>query len=82
MGTSIKEPQYYSRNITEKKDPGRYILIIFRIFSWFSLFGLPIKISVYSNATESHASVISQLRVRGAGFKVYLKGQSGDLRSR
>ena len=36
MGTPNREPQEYSRNIMEYKDPGRYI--------WGSLFGVPSKL--------------------------------------
>ena len=39
MGTPKREPQEYSRNIIESKDPGRYIPIIFLLYSWGSLLG-------------------------------------------
>ena len=32
MGTSNTEPQEYSRNIVEYKDPGKYIFIIFLLY--------------------------------------------------
>ena len=32
MGTRNGEPQEYSRNVIEYKDPGRYIPIIFLLF--------------------------------------------------
>ena len=53
MGTPNREPQEYSRNIKEYKDPGRfrvvvwglgfrgYIPIIFLLYSWGSLSGVP-----------------------------------------
>ena len=46
MGTPNREPQEYSRNILECKDPGRYIPIIFLLLvcAWGSLFGIPIKV--------------------------------------
>ena len=48
MGTPNREPQEYSRNIieyiVEQKDPGRSIPIIFLLYSWGSLFGVPIKV--------------------------------------
>ena len=47
MGTPNMEPQDYSRNIIEYKDPGRYIPIIFLLYSWGSLFGVPIKVPSY-----------------------------------
>ena len=39
MGTPKREPQEYSRNIIEHKDPGRYIPTIFLGFP----FGVPLK---------------------------------------
>ena len=45
MGTpKTREPQEYCRNITEYKGPGRYIPITFLLYSWGSLFGIPIKV--------------------------------------
>ena len=44
MGTPNREPQEYSRNIIEYKGPGRYIPIIFVLYFWGSLFGVPIKV--------------------------------------
>ena len=44
MGTPNREPQEYSRNIIEYKEPGSYIPIIFPLYSWASLFGVPIKV--------------------------------------
>ena len=41
LGTSKWEPQECSRNIVEYKDPGRYIPIMFLLYSWGSLFGGP-----------------------------------------
>ena len=41
MGTPNREPQEYSGNIIEYKDPARYIPIIFLLYSWGSLFGVP-----------------------------------------
>ena len=40
-GSPNREPQEYSRNIMEYRDPGRYIPIIFLLYSWGSLFGVP-----------------------------------------
>ena len=36
MGTPNREPQEYSRNIREYKNPGRYIPIVFLRYSWGS----------------------------------------------
>ena len=44
MGTPNKESQEYGRNKIEYKDPGRYILIIFLLYSWGSLFGVSSKV--------------------------------------
>ena len=44
MGTPNREPQEHSRNRKEYKDPGRYIPIIFLLYSWGSLSGVPIKV--------------------------------------
>ena len=44
MGTPNREPQEYSRNIIEYKDPGRYTPSILLLFSWGSLFEVPIKV--------------------------------------
>ena len=47
MGTPNREPQEYSRNIIEDKDPGRHIPIMFKLYSWSSLFGVPIKVPLF-----------------------------------
>ena len=44
LGTPNREPQEYSRNIMEYKDPGRYIPIIYLLYSWGSLFGVPSRV--------------------------------------
>ena len=36
LGTPSREPQEYSRNIMEYKDLGRYIPIIYLLYSWGS----------------------------------------------
>ena len=46
MGTPNREPQEYSRSIIEYEDPGRYIPIIFLLFSWGALFGVPSKVPI------------------------------------
>ena len=47
MGTPNREPQEYSRNLKEYKDPGRYIPMIFLLYSWGSLFGVPTKVPLF-----------------------------------
>ena len=44
LGTPHRAPQEHSRNITEYKDPGGYIPIIFLLYSWGSLFGVRSKV--------------------------------------
>ena len=44
LGTPNREPQEYSRNILEYKDPGRYIPIICLLYSWGSRFGVPSRV--------------------------------------
>ena len=44
LGTPNREPQEYTRNIMEYKDPGRYIPIIYLLYSWGSLFGVPSRV--------------------------------------
>ena len=48
MGTPNTEPQEYSRNTTECKDPNGYIPIIFLQYSWGSLFGVPNNVPLVS----------------------------------
>ena len=44
MRTPNREPQEYSRNRIEYKDPGRYIPFMFLLYSCGSLFGVPSKV--------------------------------------
>ena len=44
LGTPNREPQEYSRNMMEYKDPGRYIPIIYLLYSWGSRFGVPSRV--------------------------------------
>ena len=44
MGTPNREPQEYSRNVIEYKDPGRHIPILFLVYFRGFLFGVPIKV--------------------------------------
>ena len=44
LGTPKREPQQYSRNIMEYKDPGRYIPIIYLLYSWGSRCGVPSRV--------------------------------------
>ena len=54
LGTPNREPQEYTRNVMEYKDPGRYIPIIYLLHSWGSRFGVPSKVPlVYAWALSS-----------------------------
>ena len=44
MGTPNREPQEYSKNIIEYKDPGRFMPTIFLLYSWGSLFVVAIAV--------------------------------------
>ena len=44
LGTPNREPQEYSRNTMEYKDPGRYIPIIYLLYSWGARFGVPSRV--------------------------------------
>ena len=52
MGTPNREPQEYSKNLIEYKDPGRYIPTIFLLYSWGSLFGVPIRVPLRSTRVQ------------------------------
>ena len=47
LGSPNREPQEYSRNIMEYKDPGRYIPIIYLLYSWGSRFGVPSRVPLF-----------------------------------
>ena len=47
MGTPNREPQEYSRNTIEYKDPSKYIPVVFQLYSWGSLFGVPSKVPLF-----------------------------------
>ena len=47
MGTPNREPQEYSGNIIAIYLPGSVYSIIFLLYSWGSLFGVPIKVPLY-----------------------------------
>ena len=51
LGTPNWKPQEYSSNIMEYKDPGRYIPIIYLLYSWGSLFGVPSRVPLCMSAT-------------------------------
>ena len=54
MGTPNREPQEHSRNLIQYKDPGRYIPIIFLLYSWRSLFGVPIRVPLNTVLKGDH----------------------------
>ena len=59
LGTPNREPQEYSSNIMENENPGRYILIIYLLYSWGSRFGVPSRVPL----EEFHS------RIRGPNRK-------------
>ena len=46
-GSPNREPQEYSSNMREIYLPGSLYFIIFLLYSWGSLFGVPIKVPLY-----------------------------------
>ena len=68
LGTPNREPQEYSRNIMEYKDPGWYIPIIYLLYSWGSLFGVPSRVPLsWGRWTHTHLRV-ARLKVCELGF--------------
>ena len=55
LGTPNRELQEYSRNIMEYKDPGRYIPIIYLLYSWGSRFGVPSRVPLLERACRQRA---------------------------
>ena len=49
-GNPDREPQEYSRNIMEYKDPGRYIPIIYLLYSWGSRSGVPSRVPLQNGS--------------------------------
>ena len=47
MGTPNREPQESSRNIIGIYLPGSFYSIIFLLYSWGSLFGVPNEVPLY-----------------------------------
>ena len=66
LGTPNREPQEYSRNIMEYKDPGRYIPIIYLLYSWGSLFGVPSRVPLMSVSSSALPTPLPG----GLGFRV------------
>ena len=52
LGTPNREPQEYSRNMMEYKDPGRYIPSIYLLYSWGSRFGVPSRVPLKKSACK------------------------------
>ena len=75
MGTPNREPQEYSKNMTEYKDPGRYIPII---YSYYILgvrcLGFPVKSLQDFKQNKKPSSLQScarAYRVLGLGFRAF-----------
>ena len=72
MGTPNRELQEYSRNIIEYEDHGRYIHIIVLLYSWGSLFGVPIKVPLYGffiTVLGNYSLGIQGLRIESLGVR-------------
>ena len=65
LGTPNREPQEYSRNMMEYKDPGRYIPIIFLLYSWGSRFGVPSRVPLEYGNVRTMSGLGLALRVQG-----------------
>ena len=52
LGTPNREPQEYSKNMMEYKDPGRYIPITYLLYSWGSRFGVPSRVPLLGLRVE------------------------------
>ena len=66
LGTPNREPQEYSKNIMEYKDPGRYIPIIYLLYSWGSRFGVPSRVPlIWRNLRKDHRCGINLVQLYG-----------------
>ena len=80
LGTPDREPQEYSRNIVEYKDPGRCIPIIYLLYSWSSRFGVPSRVPLLVGMVLSdwppsvHVSRCAGVRFMGFGFRLWVCG--------
>ena len=61
METPNREPQEYSRNITECDDPSGYFPTIFLLYSWGYLFGVPNNVPLQSDPQRLGPQVSSDL---------------------
>ena len=64
MGTPNREPQEYSRNIMGIYLPGSYYSIKFLLYSWGSLFGVPIRVPLI------RVEAASLTRVQTEGYRL------------
>ena len=68
----------------EYKDPGRYIPVMYLLYSWGSRFGVPSRVPLVVprlmrraflvESTRTTAAGSSWLRIRGLGFRVPSRG--------
>ena len=61
LGTPNREPQEYSRNIMVYKEPGKYIPIIYLLYSWGSQFGVPSRVPLILRPFKGGGSLIMGL---------------------
>ena len=66
LGTPNREPQEDSRNIIGIYLPGSLCFIIFLLYSWGSLFGVPSKVPLN---TKPKGPEGSGFRFQGLGFR-------------
>ena len=85
LGTPNREPQEYSRYIIGIYLPGSLYSIIFLLYSWGSLFGVPSRVPLKLSCRDSEAaekSATPQTRAKraaerlGSGFKLYPRPKS------
>ena len=67
LGTPNWEPQEYSRNIMEYQDPGRYIPIIYLLYSWGSQFGVPSRVPLYNKDCSVSGVYVGHITVATPG---------------
>ena len=70
MGTPNREPQEYSRYIIGIYLPEALYSIIFLLFSWASLFGVPSRVPLLRLVKEGLAGKRYGLGIKGLGFRV------------
>ena len=81
-GTPNREPQEYSRNILENKDPDRYIPIVFLLYSERSLNHKPYRLPLESFHLGEAREELAALEDAGQVSPSKVPGSDGKKRSR